>query len=598
MVEMQHRTINKREIMKRSFFICIAAAFALVLAIPQLAMADNSGPSVSLELTTQASTTTSSSSATIPTGVYLISNSSKMLDVRDGSTDSGAATQLYTDNSTPAQRWRIVSVGGGYYKILNVGSGKALEVRNGIAKRGTIVQQYAWNGSKAQKWRFVQHKNGTYRIVSALSNKLSLDVAGASTANGATVQVWKNNKSKAQKWKLTKVTKTVKNGWYRIKNVGSGKVLDVAGGSTANGANVQQYKKNSSLAQAFYLTYNTKTGYYTIKNALSGKMVEVAGASIYNGANVQQYKSNNTRAQKWSITKNSNGTLTIRSALNGRALDVSNGSTDNGANVQVWDKNGSKAQKWKVSRTSNIAYETLSYTLDQLTDWNWYGDPDYRQHVSSRDELRAYLDPKNGSMYKFIDLRKTTNTTAAQLDAYINQHPYDGTNKLLGLGSTFLAAAKKYGISQDYLLIHAINETGWGRSTLAAGYEYEGGWIDGEYYPAGTYYNFHGIGAYDSSPLSGGRKMAIINGWNSREKAVYGAAEWISKNYFNRAQYPQYTLYAMKWDYLRSESEWTIGWHQFCTTAEWPDYISGLLETMYTKFNTNPTLTYVMPKFK
>ena len=62
------------------------------------------------------------------------------------------------------------------------------------------MQQYASNNTWAQKWIAVSNGDGTVTLHSALKYGLVLDVAGASTANGANVQVYASNGTKAQRW--------------------------------------------------------------------------------------------------------------------------------------------------------------------------------------------------------------------------------------------------------------------------------------------------------------------------------------------------------------------------------------------------------------
>ena len=539
-------------------------------------------------------------------GVYMIQNSSKCLDVLGGSTASGARTQLYASNTTPAQRWRIEPLNDGYYRIVEVESGKVLDVSGAVAKNGTTVWQWDWNGSNAQKWRFKKHRMGGYTIVSALSSKLVLDVQGASTANGARVQIYTENGSRAQAWNLVAINSTVSNGDYTLANAGSGKMLDVSGASAADMANIWQYTRNGTKAQTFKLTYNANTGYYTMICAASGKAVDVAGASSASGANVWQYRSNGTRAQLWTITKQSDGTLSICSATGGMALAVRGGSSADCANVEMAPANGANAQKWRIASVTTASsasaasgsttYDVLSITIEQMAQWNWNGNPYAETYLHSMAELRKTLNPANSTKLEFADLRKPTQTSASQLNSFINTYGSDG--KLAGLGAVFVDAAKKYGLNQDYLLAHAICESGWGKSTLASGYYYSGGTIDGKYYPAGTYYNFFGIGAYDTSPLSGGRKLAIINGWNSPAKAVDGAAKWIADNYIYRSGTPQYTLYAMKWDYLYSNAYKSYGWHQYATGGTWTQVIAQLMQNIYDRTGTGGSLSYVIPRYK
>ncbi|WP_165251932.1 RICIN domain-containing protein [Adlercreutzia sp. ZJ304] len=141
------------------------------------------------------------------------------------------------------------------------------------------------------------------------------------------------------------------NGTYTIvSTIAGSKVLDINGGSSSNGANVQIYSSNNTNAQKFTLTYSG--GFYTIKNVGSGKVLDVAGGSTYCGANVQQYASNNTDAQKWRIDKNSNGTYTLVSKCSGMVIDIAGGSNSNGANVQQYFSNGSNAQRFKFTATT------------------------------------------------------------------------------------------------------------------------------------------------------------------------------------------------------------------------------------------------------
>mgnify|MGYP005759527933 CR=1 FL=1 len=136
-------------------------------------------------------------------GVYTIQsslNTSRVLDIANGSTANGANVWIYTANSTNAQKFSITAVSDGYYKIQSVNSGKVLDVANGSSLAGANVQQYTWNGSDAQLWRFIDAGNGEYYIQSKLGT--ALDVSGGVSAAGTNVQVYTLNNTTSQKWKL------------------------------------------------------------------------------------------------------------------------------------------------------------------------------------------------------------------------------------------------------------------------------------------------------------------------------------------------------------------------------------------------------------
>jgi lipoprotein-anchoring transpeptidase ErfK/SrfK len=133
-------------------------------------------------------------------------------------------------------------------------------------------------------------------------------------------------------------------GTYLIRpELSVSRVLDIAGGSSDNGANVQIYDSNMTPAQSFTLSYDEK-GLYTIRNVATGKVFDVPGAAAYAGANVSQYEANGSTAQKWVLVKSGAGYRVVSALSAGLVLDVQWASDANGANVQLWDANNSAAQ--------------------------------------------------------------------------------------------------------------------------------------------------------------------------------------------------------------------------------------------------------------
>ena len=293
-------------------------------------------------------------SKTVDDGIYSISmsaNRSAVLDVAAGSTSSGANIQIYTSNSTAAQKFRISYDGEGFYTVSSLRSGLPLEAADGNLVNKTNVRQAAPTSSAAQKWAISKNSDGTFTFV-CKANGLALDVAAGSTANGANVQTYASNGSAAQRFGLTsaKAPRTVADGVYTIGSaLGGSLVLDVAAGSKASGANVQLYASNSTAAQKFRVSYDEETGFYTVTNLNSGKVLDVAAGSTVNGTNVRQYDSNNTLAQRWLI-RAAGSSFEIASAVNPACvLDVAAANASNGANVQLYASNGSAAQRFGLT---------------------------------------------------------------------------------------------------------------------------------------------------------------------------------------------------------------------------------------------------------
>lgn len=142
----------------------------------------------------------------------------------------------------------------------------------------------------------------------------------------------------------------IANGIYTISSsLNRNKVLDIAGSSNADSANLQLWTKNNTNAQKFKFTYLGE-GYYEIEACCSGKALDVAGSQSKCGTNVCQYQKNKTNAQKWLIKNAGDGYYYIISKCNGLYLDVSGAKTKDGTNIHVWDFNGTKAQKFKISK--------------------------------------------------------------------------------------------------------------------------------------------------------------------------------------------------------------------------------------------------------
>ena len=252
--------------------------------------------------------------------------------------------------------------------------------------------------------------------------------------------------------------------------------------------------------------------------------------------------------------------------------------------IQVQD-----APIYQYAASSNATSITrMRTTLAKMAAWQMpYANS------NSLETIISLLDPKNvipnsPEFYQFAKLKGYSGLSAAQINRYITSTAAGRTGKLRGKGAYFVAAAKKYHVNECYLVAHAILESGWGNSKLAKGFRYNGK----------VYYNFYGIGAYDGNALSGGRGAAVKYGWVSPKAAIMGAARFVSQYYLNRSQYPQYTLYGMKWDYLYSSQNLEYGWHQYATDPYWPSTISILMNECYSYNRYNPSLTYAVPKYR
>lgn len=300
-------------------------------------------------------------------GIYTINSSLNftfVLDVNGGSKANFGNIQLYKNNGTVAQGWKIVHDSKGYVTFINVGSGKVIDIKNGYSQNKQNISQYDSNNTYAQKWIILKDGDG-FKIVSALNDNYVLDLSGGDVRNTSNIQLYKTNGTGSQRWyfgtfeearqKLDKMAKQynaeIKEGTYIISTASNPNYsLDVKYGSKNRSANVWLYGNNETTAQQWILKKDS-VGYITFVNVNSNKALDVSGGKVKNGSNIQQYDVNNTYSQKWIAKKNTDGSLTFVSALDyNYVLDISSGKIQNTQNIQLYESNDSVAQKFKLTR--------------------------------------------------------------------------------------------------------------------------------------------------------------------------------------------------------------------------------------------------------
>lgn len=169
---------------------------------------------------------------------------------------------------------------------------------------------------------------------------------------GQNVQCWTHNGAAPQKWYMA--GKTIAEGEYTIACYGdTSKVVEVKGAEASNnGGNVQVWEANGYAVQRWKFTYDETDGYYRLTNCYSGKVMDMANGGMEAGTNVIQHDANNDyngRHQKWLVIENGDGSYTLIGALNGLALDLSEGGTPSmGQNIQLWTYIGGAPQKWII----------------------------------------------------------------------------------------------------------------------------------------------------------------------------------------------------------------------------------------------------------
>lgn len=291
--------------------------------------------------------------------IYSALDETKVVDVQWGSLYAGANVNLYSSNGTSAQKFVIQKdADTDFYKIVSKKSGLNICYQDGILKNSTNVFQNGTIDKVGERWR-IEHVLDDYYMVFAADSKFCLDISGGGTSDGTNVQIYESNGTKAQIFKIIKEsdqTKTeqtpqfeLEEGIYTIATLlDSSKVLDIDSASTKDGANVQLYQRNQTNAQK-YLVKRLDNGKYTLSALCSDKLLTV------NGTNVCQFADQDSLNQQWEVIPAGNDYYTLRCAGNGKVLDVTYANPVNYANIQVYTPNYTDAQRFKFIKTSTVA---------------------------------------------------------------------------------------------------------------------------------------------------------------------------------------------------------------------------------------------------
>ena len=242
-----------------------------------------------------------------------------ILDVNGGpgAAGNGPNIQVWNETGTNAnQRFYIVkSDDGNGYQLIPKCSGFRVDVDNAGITDGTNVRQYEPNDSYAQRFNLVKYNKPKVNEKSApevksagyvLRSKLSPDKAivvekGNPTKLGTNVLLWDYNKTTPDAtavWNLEKQA----DGSFLVKNQYNNQYLDVVADGLSDRVNILTWEKHGKLSEQWYVVANGD-GTYRFVNKGSGKVVDITGGLTANGTNVQQYLWHGHDAQRFYLDR-------------------------------------------------------------------------------------------------------------------------------------------------------------------------------------------------------------------------------------------------------------------------------------------------------
>ncbi len=342
-------------------------------------------------------------------GYYRIvsAHSDKVLDVDSNSLVPDSNVIIYSSNQgSDNQLWSVKQNDDGAYIFTNKKNGLVLQVAGNSTVAGANVDTGLAEDSKSSLQSFNLEKvnnlmpTGMCRFTTAINGGLSLDVTGGVTAENTQIEIWNNNNSFAQKWWVQQVegkdnTYTlqavcsgkyltdnngnavqsssvseesqwqirIKNGYYILENVATGKVLDVDHSTNASGTRVGTWTYSGANNQL----WNQESvdpisgGTYIIRSLIdNSKVMDIANASTANNANAAMWVYKDGGNQKYNLVKNSDGTFCIVNCASGKALDVEKANASAGANVIQYTKSNNANQRWFIEYAGDGGFKIAS----------------------------------------------------------------------------------------------------------------------------------------------------------------------------------------------------------------------------------------------
>ena len=190
-------------------------------------------------------------------------------------------------------------------------------------------------------------------------------------------------------------------GRYVLVNRNSGMVMEVAGGSTNAGANLQQGNPTGATYQQWNVSpVSARVGgdfsYYTFTAAHSGKAPDILNWSLDDGANIIVWDDVKSGNQQWYLEYAEDGWFYIRSRHSAKAMEVANASSADGANIIQQEKDGGTNQQWRfIPVDAAVEFDAPAAPADLVAtvnaesvrlEWTASPEPDLAGYTIFRSE--------------------------------------------------------------------------------------------------------------------------------------------------------------------------------------------------------------------
>ena len=383
----------------------------------------------------------------IEEGTYEIASAINNIsfDITNGSKANGAKIQLWQYTGSSQQKFEIIYISEGYYKIKSKRTGKYLAVESTNPSWGSNITQQDEKNDNTQLWMFVKRNNGGYSIISKCGG-LAIDIPDWKSNNGVKLQLWGiNESSSAQQFifisKPEQTGKqTISNGDYRIlTSMNTAQSFDIDGGSKEDGAKVQIWCDINSLQQKFEIKY-AENGYYKIISKNSGKILTLENEYPMYGTQIIQKEDKNLDTQLWIIKEMDSGLYSIVSKLENLALSVNNENDgtrltlreqDNSQNIKFVIVDEQIEEKADTSLVDGYYYITLpSNKVIDINGASFYDGANaqiWDRGAVQQQKFHVTRVP-NTNYYKMVAVHSAKTIQVQNSDIYVGTNVNQGTD--------------------------------------------------------------------------------------------------------------------------------------------------------------------------
>ena len=278
------------------------------------------------------------------------------MDVQGGGINinrKGAKMQLYNLDGEPDRTIQLhANATGKQFLMQPLHSTEVMEITGGENHDGNPVQLWEQNNSAAQFFEFEYAGSPrVYRIKSVHTSKyIEADKSQTSANNCKIYQSEKNIEALNQKWKLESVgsmwAMPPQDQVFIIRYVNSDNVVDISGGENKDGAKLQLWDKNNSIAQQFKFIPSGDNSWLFIQAQNGGRNLDIPGGQQNNGAHIQIWQANNGNAQKFAIKPTSANSFVLLSTGR-KAITVQQDKiNEKGTNIILWDQQYHPSQQF------------------------------------------------------------------------------------------------------------------------------------------------------------------------------------------------------------------------------------------------------------